>query len=102
MAEEPNGHESNGQKRLNRIERALELMLDDHILFREEHKHLLTAQLLLTGSLEKLSDDLRRLTQRVDGLTERVDKLAVSVTEMRQGIDQMREHFDMRLRRVEG
>jgi len=116
MAAEPNGQESTGGERLNRIEHALELMLNDHILFREEHKQLMTAQVLLTGSMERLSDDLRQLTQRVDKVTERVDRLGervdqltATVSEMRVGIDkmrestdQMRENFDMRLRRLAG
>ncbi|HYL38813.1 MAG TPA: hypothetical protein VEV17_23045 [Bryobacteraceae bacterium] len=48
----PNGQEETGGQRLDRIERALELMVNDHILFREEHKLLLTAQVLLNGSLK--------------------------------------------------
>ena len=88
MAVEPNGQEASGSERLSRIERALEFMLNDHILFREEHKQLMTAQVLLTGSLEKLAS-------RVDALAVRVDKLSGVV-------ETMREHFDMRLRRLEG
>jgi hypothetical protein len=71
--------EHNGSDRLNRIERALELLIDDHIQFREEHKLLLTAQVVLTERLGKL-------TERVDKLTERVDKLA-----------EMGQHTDERL-----
>ncbi len=82
-----NGQEPTGSERLDRIERALELLLDDHVQFREEHKHLLAAQVLLTGSLD-------RLTERVDRLTERVDKLTADV-----GL--MRENFDIRLKRLE-
>lgn len=59
----------NGASRLDRIERALELLIDDHVQFREEHKQLLTAQVVLTNRLDKL-------TERVDQLTERVDMLA--------------------------
>jgi len=82
-----NGQEPTGSERLNRIERALELLLDDHVQFREEHKHLLAAQVLLTGSLD-------RLTERVDRLGERMDSFTADV-----GL--MRENFDMRLKRLE-
>lgn len=61
--------EQNGSGRLDRIERAIELLIDDHVQFREEHKLLLAAQVVLTDRLDKL-------TQRLDKLTERVDKLA--------------------------
>jgi hypothetical protein len=60
--------DQNGASRLDRIERALELLIDDHVQFREEHKLLLTAQVVLTDRLDKL-------TQRVDKLAESVDKL---------------------------
>jgi hypothetical protein len=63
----------NGSNRLDRIERALELLLDDHVLFREEHKHLLTAQVLLTDSLAKLVEAQKATEQR---LTERLADLA--------------------------
>ncbi len=55
--------EQNGTGRLDRIERALELLIDDHVQFREEHKKLLAAQVVLTDRLDKL-------TIRVDELTE--------------------------------
>jgi hypothetical protein len=42
--------------RLDGIERALELLTDYHVQFREEHKHLLAAQVLLTRSLDRLTD----------------------------------------------
>jgi len=48
-----NGEGPTGGERLDPIERALELFVDDRVQFREEHKHLLAAQLLLTGSLER-------------------------------------------------
>ena len=82
-----NGHEQGGSERLDRIERALELMLDDHIRFRQEHKQLLASQVLLTGSLELLSERLNTLTARVDTLTTNVTL--------------MQETFDARLKRLE-
>lgn len=71
--------EQNGTGRLDRIERALELLIDDHVQFREEHKQLLAAQVVLTDRLDKL--------------TVRVDKLADSVEELRE----MGVHTDERL-----
>lgn len=43
----------NGTVRLDRIERALELLISDHTQFREEHKQLLTAQVVLTDRLDR-------------------------------------------------
>jgi hypothetical protein len=49
---------------LDRIERALELFIDDHVQFREEHKALLTSQVLLTDKVDKLADELKTLAQQ--------------------------------------
>jgi hypothetical protein len=73
MNVEPNGQEESGRDRLDRIERALDLILDDHILFRNEHKRLLAAQVLLTDGVEKLT----------------------------AAVEAMRENFDARLKRLE-
>jgi hypothetical protein len=88
-----NGQEQTGSERLDRIERALELLVNDHVLFREEHKQLLTAQVLLTGSLHQL-------TERLDKLTERVDNMAVKVDKLSDDVGLMRENFDARLKRL--
>lgn len=55
----------NGANRLDRIERALELLIDDHIQFREEHKSLLTAQVLLTDSMRELAEAQRRTEEQL-------------------------------------
>lgn len=57
-----NGDGPTGSERLDRIERALELLADYHVQFREEHKHLLAAQVLLTASLGRLD----KLGERAD------------------------------------
>jgi hypothetical protein len=87
MAEErTNGH--GGESRLDRIERALELIADDHILFREEHKRLLISQVVLTDNIGKL--------------TTRVDKLAESVQELREAQKHTDERMDALISVVDG
>ena len=49
---------------MDRIERALELLIDDHIQFRDQHKALLTSQVLLTDKVDKLADELKALAQQ--------------------------------------
>ena len=58
--------EQKGSSRMDRIERALELLTSDHVQFREEHKALLTSQVLLTGKVDKLSDELKALAKHTD------------------------------------
>jgi hypothetical protein len=69
----------NGNARMDRLEHLMELLITDHLSFSDDHKKLLTAQVVLTD--------------RLDQLTDRLDKLAVSVQELRdQG-----KHTDDRL-----
>jgi hypothetical protein len=60
----------NGTNRLDRIERILELLVDDHVQFREEHKLLLTAQVLLTERLDKLAEAGKATDERIEKLAE--------------------------------
>ena len=60
----------NGSNRLDRIERAIELLIDDHVQFREEHKQLLTAQVVLTDRLDKLTGRVDKLAQTMESLAE--------------------------------
>jgi len=63
------GDQETGGERLDRIERALQLMLDDHIRFREEHKWLLSAQVQMEGGLDALRTELHALAGNVNTLT---------------------------------
>jgi hypothetical protein len=73
------GNEPNGTGRMDRLERLMELLIDDHVQFREEHKQLLTAQVVLNDNLGKL--------------TERVDKNAKAIAELTEA----QKHTDDRL-----
>jgi len=87
--------EENGTGRLDRIERALELLISDHEQFRQDLKQLLIAQVLMQDNLEKLTkraeENTRQLEivrerdrdqdKRITALDERVDKLVVAIGE---------------------
>jgi phage-related protein len=118
MAEEikPNGDEETGGERLDRIERALSLMLDDHIQFGEEHKLLLSAQVQMQGGLETLRDQTKTVTGQLETVTvqlgslasavgnlaSRVDTIVTEFREFGHQVDTMRNVFDQRLKRIEG
>lgn len=85
MADENGNRES----RLDRIERALELMISDHELFREEHKQLLTAQVLQRDMIDNLVKRAEANEKRWEeqmarnaGFDSRVDKLVLSIGEL--------------------
>lgn len=69
--------EGNGQQdnlsRLDRIERALEPVVDEHEAFRAERKMLLRTQVLLQGSLEKRTEKLEETGGKLDALISIVD-----------------------------
>ena len=48
----PGTHE-NGSARLDRLEGLMAMLIEDHVQFREEHKKLLTAQVVLTDRLDR-------------------------------------------------
>ena len=51
------GDETNGNKkdRLDRVEALLEMLVNEHIQFHEEHRQLLKAQVLLYDATQKLA-----------------------------------------------
>jgi hypothetical protein len=51
MSDEQNGQ---GRSRLDRIEGLMQLLIDDHLRFTDDHKILLTAQVLQDDRLNKL------------------------------------------------
>ena len=50
----PNGGQDN-ERRLTRLEEFVEVLANEHIQFAEEHKRLLTAQVVLTDRIDKLA-----------------------------------------------
>jgi hypothetical protein len=67
MLEQMDEH-NGGPSRLDRMEGLMQLLIDDHLKFDDEHRRLLTAQILLTDA-QKRAD-------------ERMDKLAAAITEL--------------------
>ena len=67
---------SNGKSRLDRVEALIEVLVNEHIAFANEHKQLLTAQIVLT---------------------DRVDRLARQVEESHRELREAQKHTDDRL-----
>jgi hypothetical protein len=66
----------NGTDRLDRIERAIELLIEDHMQFRDEHKSLLRSQVLLTDNVGSLAKRVDTIATHLDSLTLKVEELA--------------------------
>lgn len=72
MNGEENGH---GKSRLDRLEGLMELLIDDHLKFGDEHKRLLTAQVLLADAQKQTEQELKELAERMNALIAVVDDL---------------------------
>jgi ribosomal protein L16 Arg81 hydroxylase len=62
MSDETNG---NKKDRLDRVEQLVEVLVNDHIQFRDEHRQLLKAQVLLYDSVQKLAESQTATDQRL-------------------------------------
>ena len=79
--------ENNGTSRLDRIERALELLIDDHVQFREEHKMLLTAQVLLTEAQKRTEEAQKRTDEKLAALAVTADEVTANLNALIQVVD---------------
>lgn len=92
--------EENGSRdsRLDRIERALEMFVADHEQFRQDHKPLLTAQVVQQAEIKdlvkivqahtaQLQEQGRHLRELGEGVNERIDKLVSGIGEFIRGLD---------------
>jgi hypothetical protein len=70
--------EGNGQQdnlsRQDRIERAMEHIIDEHEAFREEHKMLLRSQVLHQEALQKQRENLDHLGSKIDLMVNGIDR----------------------------
>jgi hypothetical protein len=60
------GENTDNGRRLTRLEEFVEVLANEHIQFAEEHKRLLTAQVVLTDRMDKLTDRMDKLAQHTD------------------------------------
>jgi cell division septum initiation protein DivIVA len=65
-----NGHNGDSASRLDRMEKLMELVIDDHLKFQDEHRALLKAQVLLTDNVDKLAGRVGDLTDKVNAIAE--------------------------------
>jgi hypothetical protein len=70
----PGTHENgSGDSRLDRLEGLMALLIEDHVRFSDEHKRLLTAQVLLTEKVTQLADAQKHTDDRLNALITIVD-----------------------------
>ncbi|MBV9759088.1 MAG: hypothetical protein JO340_00875 [Acidobacteriaceae bacterium] len=89
-----NGHSSgNGNERLDRIERVVELVAMNQLAIQEQHeqdfKKLMTWQVLMQDKVEKLSARVDATTANVDASTAKIDRQAELQAGLIQRIDKL-------------
>ena len=65
--------------RLNRLEGLMAMLIEDHLKFSEEHKQLLTAQVVLTDRVDKLTIAVREVVEAQKHTDERLNALITVV-----------------------
>jgi len=71
----PGTHENgSGESRLDRLEGLMALLIDDHVQFREEHKLLLSAQVVLTERVDKLAITLNTAIKELSTVQRQTDE----------------------------
>ena len=48
---------------MERVERMMEMLITDHVKFSDEHKQLLTAQVVLTDRMDRLTTTMQELAE---------------------------------------
>ena len=71
----PEAHSGNGASRLDRLEGLMALLIEDHVRFQEEHKQLLTAQVVLTDRVDRLTQSVKELAEAQRQTDERLNAL---------------------------
>ena len=97
MGDEQNGH---GLSRLDRMEGLMQLLIDDHLKFSDEHKSLLTSQLLLTDRMGKLVGTVDTLAGEIGTLKEVIHQIGESQKELAESqkeLSETQKHTDERM-----
>ena len=93
MANDDATNIGNGAGRLDRIERVIELLVNNQLAIQEQHdddfKKLMTWQVLMQDKFEKLTVKVDTIAlkvdqqaDKVDGVIERIDKLVIAIGEL--------------------
>ena len=80
----PGNGQNNGDtgRRLTRLEEFVEVLTNAHIEFVEEHKKLLTAQILLTDQMKETDRRMKETDQRLKELSAHTDERLGSLIKM--------------------
>jgi hypothetical protein len=71
----PGTHENgSGESRLDRLEGLMALLIEDHVRFSDEHKQLLTSQIVLTDRVDKVARTLDTAIKELSASQQHTDE----------------------------
>jgi hypothetical protein len=79
--------DQNGASRMDRVERMMELLITDPVKFSDEHKQLLTAQVVLTDRMDRLTTTMQELAEAQKHTDERMGVLVHTMDGFIRGRD---------------
>jgi hypothetical protein len=79
--------DQNGASRMDRVEQMMEMLITDHVKFSDEHKQLLTAQIVLTDRMDRLTTTMQELAESQKHTDERMGVLVHMMDEFIRGRD---------------
>jgi tetrahydromethanopterin S-methyltransferase subunit G len=94
---EPNGHQDN-DSRLDRIERAVEHIINEHEKLIDDHRQLLKAQVVMVESIDKIGKHIVEVDTR---LGNRIDEIGGKLDGLINMVDSDHREFHQRLKRIE-
>lgn len=83
MAEGTNGSDSG---RLDRVEKLLERLVEDHLVFRDEHRQLLKAQVILTDIVQKQAETMNTFRETLNTFRETLGTFQGTLGTLQEGM----------------
>ena len=80
------GHNGQEKSRLDRLEGLMQLLIEDHLKFRDDLRQLLTAQVVLTDRVDKLAVTVQELAESQAHTNDRLNALIHVVDDWIRGI----------------
>ena len=94
MAEDSNGHDS--RSRIDRIERAIEALIDGHDRLLASQKDLLRAQVVMYDNMASMTATVKALAERVDEHESNIQALIDSQLRVDRNLEFLRKLLERR------
>jgi len=91
-----------GESRLDRLERLMDLLITDHLTFTDEHKQLLTAQVILVGNMQEMQAAQKKLQAAQEKLQAAQEKLQAAQEKTDEQMKATDERLNVLIQMMDG